>query len=75
MDSRELHEEVLQLLKVQRHDFMNHLQVIYTMVQLGKTDQALSYITKLSRNPEALVPKELVESGITLGREEGGYHD
>ncbi len=62
MASRELDVEMLQLLKVQRHDFVNHLQVIYTMIQLGKNDQALIYITDLSRNPQALLPEELMEA-------------
>lgn len=65
MASRKLDKEMLQLLKVQRHDFVNHLQVIYTMIQLGKNDQALTYITELSRNPKALLPEELAETAVT----------
>ena len=55
----ELHAEITKLLRIQRHDFVNHLQVIHTMIQLGKSDLALNYIMELSRNPDALVTEEL----------------
>ena len=32
------------LLKLQRHDFLNHLQVIQGFLQLGTTDRALRYM-------------------------------
>ncbi|WP_182299760.1 sensor histidine kinase [Cohnella cholangitidis] len=31
----------------QRHDFLNHVQVIHTMVQMGKTDQLRAYVADL----------------------------
>ena len=55
----ELHAEITKLLRIQRHDFVNHLQVIHTMIQLDKSDLALNYIMELSRNPDALVTEEL----------------
>ncbi|WP_372661451.1 sensor histidine kinase [Cohnella sp.] len=31
----------------QRHDFLNHVQVIHSMVQMGKTEQLEAYVTDL----------------------------
>jgi signal transduction histidine kinase len=31
----------------QRHDFLNHVQVIHTMVQMGKTEQLKTYVADL----------------------------
>jgi len=31
----------------QRHDFLNHVQVIHTMAQMGKTDQLKTYVADL----------------------------
>jgi signal transduction histidine kinase len=31
----------------QRHDFLNHVQVIHTMVQMGRTDQLKAYVADL----------------------------
>lgn len=41
-------EELLNLLRIQRHDFMNHLQVVSGYIQLDKCDQAKEYITQVS---------------------------
>lgn len=35
--------EVIRLLRVQKHDFLNHLQVISGFLQLNKADRALDY--------------------------------
>ena len=45
--------EAERLLRLQRHDFLNHIQVLYTLLQMGKHDRALAYIQKLSA-PDAL---------------------
>jgi len=42
-------KELLEVLRVQRHDFMNHLQIISGMIQLNKTDRAFRYIQELAR--------------------------
>jgi len=55
MAKLEVKEEVLLLLKMQRHD----LQVIHAMIQLGKMDKALIYIEELSQDPKGLVTEEL----------------
>ena len=60
MSQVELHEEVIRLLKIQRHDFVNHLQVIHAMIQLGKSEKALFYIEELAKNPSTLVTDELM---------------
>lgn len=34
------------LLHKQRHDFLNHLQVIHAYLQIGKVERAMEYLTK-----------------------------
>jgi hypothetical protein len=41
-------EELLNLLRVQRHDFVNHLQVISGYIQLKKYDKVMEYLTDIS---------------------------
>lgn len=36
----------------QRHDFLNHIQVIHTMVQMGRTDQLKSYVADLVKETQ-----------------------
>ncbi|MDD4601458.1 hypothetical protein SDC9_09018 [bioreactor metagenome] len=43
-------EELVRLLRVQRHDFINHLQVIHAMLQLGRAEKALTYIEELAKD-------------------------
>lgn len=40
-------EEVLSLLRAQRHNFLNHIQVISGLLQLGKPERALAYLKEL----------------------------
>ncbi|HWR41570.1 Spo0B domain-containing protein [Sporomusa sp.] len=46
--------DVVKLLRIQRHDFLNHLQVIHAMIQLGRDEKALQYIEKLAHDPEMI---------------------
>jgi len=39
--------EMFTSIRGQRHDFLNHVQVIHTMLQMGKTDQLKSYVADL----------------------------
>jgi sensor histidine kinase regulating citrate/malate metabolism len=41
--------ETVRLYKAQRHDYINHLQVIYGMLQTGKVDQIPGYIGKANQ--------------------------
>jgi len=43
-------EELERLLRIQRHDFINHLQVIHAFLQLGKVDRAIAYIEELAKD-------------------------
>ena len=52
--------ELIRLLRLQRHDFINHFQVIHGFLQLGKTQKALEYIEDLAKDP-ALVARTLQE--------------
>lgn len=47
-------QELIRLLRVQRHDFINHMQVIHAMLQLGKLEKAKEYIENLAKNPSLL---------------------
>ncbi len=48
MPDREVCSELIRLLKIQRHDFMNHIQVIHSLLQIGKTDRVLQYIENMA---------------------------
>lgn len=50
--------ELVKLLRVQRHDFINHLQVIHAMLQLGRTEKALAYIESLAKD-DSLISDQL----------------
>ena len=41
--------ELLEVMRVQRHDFMNHLQVISGLLQLKKNDRAADYIKQVAQ--------------------------
>ena len=43
-------QEMTQIIKAQRHDFVNHLQVIYGLVSQGYADQARQYISTLYKD-------------------------
>lgn len=43
-------EKLIQNLRSQKHDFANHLQTLYGMVQLGKNKKAQKYIKSLSKD-------------------------
>ena len=50
MENHEQSAEIVNLLKIQRHDFINHLQVIHALLQLGRTEKALTYIEELAKD-------------------------
>ncbi|MEN6463255.1 MAG: Spo0B domain-containing protein [Syntrophomonas sp.] len=43
-------QEMMQIIKAQRHDFINHLQVIYGLISLGQTDQVKEYMGRLYKD-------------------------
>lgn len=51
MEMRQVHisnlYDMIKIIKAQRHDFINHLQVIYGLATLNNTDQLKEYITDL----------------------------
>jgi len=50
MEKHEMSEESINLLKIQRHDFVNHLQVIHALIQLGRNEKAITYIEDLAKD-------------------------
>lgn len=57
-ENEEVCSELIRLLRVQRHDFINHMQVVHAMLQLGRTEKAMAYIENLAKDP-ALVTDSL----------------
>jgi len=53
IDSMDL-EKLLEVIQVQRHDFLNHIQVISGFLQLNKFEQAHEYIKEVSREMAVL---------------------
>lgn len=49
MDGNEI-DYAIDLIRMQRHDFMNNLQVIYGYIQINKTNEALKYIKGINNN-------------------------
>jgi sensor histidine kinase regulating citrate/malate metabolism len=45
--------ELIDVLRTNRHDFLNHIQVVYSLAQLGKIDSLASYIDGLNHDMEA----------------------
>ena len=43
-------EDLNRQLRAQRHDFMNHLQVVYSLTELGERDEALSYLEQVTQD-------------------------
>ena len=54
MENHEVSAESVELLRIQRHDFINHLQVIHALLQLGRTEKALKYIEDLAKDASLL---------------------
>lgn len=52
-------QDMLQIIKAQRHDFINHLQVIYGLLKLGENKQIEAYIQGL--NTEIQVTGDILQ--------------
>jgi sensor histidine kinase regulating citrate/malate metabolism len=46
-------KQMIDVLRTHRHDFMNHIQIIYTLAQMGKTECLAKYVGNLKGNVEA----------------------
>ena len=42
-------EEMEKVLRRQKHDFINHIQVIHAYLQIGKPQKALAYLDDLTK--------------------------
>lgn len=51
-------KEVMEILRLQKHDFLNYMQIINGYLQLGNSEKALSYVKKAAR--------EIEESGAIM---------
>lgn len=43
-------EEMIKILRRQRHDFINHIQVVHAYLQLGKIEKALAFLEELAKD-------------------------
>ncbi|MGV8983036.1 Spo0B domain-containing protein [Clostridium sp.] len=60
-------EDYISLLRKQRHDFMNDLQVIYGYLQIKRPQGALDYIEKLSKENQVISEiYKLQDDGFSL---------
>ena len=64
-------EKLIEELRRQKHDFSNHLQTIYGMLQLNKLDEACEYINSLNQelkniNKQDKVKEKTILSSILL---------
>lgn len=55
-------QEMIGIIKAQRHDFINHMQIIYTLLQIGEVNRAQDYINELCQ--EVRVSGELLQIKI-----------
>ena len=47
-DTNEQMDELNLKLRAQRHDFLNHMQVVYSLLEMNEYEEALSYLDRLS---------------------------
>ncbi|GBG56453.1 signal transduction histidine kinase [Sporomusaceae bacterium FL31] len=52
--NKEVCDELVRVLRIQRHDFINHIQVIHALLQLGRVEKALKYIEDLAKDPNMM---------------------
>jgi len=55
-------QEMMQVIKAQRHDFINHLQVVYGLLRIGENEQAQEYIGEIYQDVQ--VSGEILRLGI-----------
>lgn len=54
---------IVDLLREQRHDFMNHIQVIWGYLQLNKAKHAVQYIVEINKKMESISRLFSMDSG------------
>lgn len=47
-------ENLNNLLRAQRHDFLNHLQVVYGLIEMNEYDEARNYISKVYKDIQSV---------------------
>ncbi len=70
---------MLEFVSVQRHDFLNHLQVISGLVQLNKSDRVKDYIRQVCMDIERLsrvihLKNPYVAAALMLGNHQAEMH-
>lgn len=55
-------QELLRVIRLQRHDFVNHMQVIYALLQTRQIEKAEEYITGLGQRVQ--ISKEMLQIQI-----------
>lgn len=66
MQAQQLHidnlQEMMQVIKAQRHDFVNHIQVVYGLLTLHQVEQAQEYISRLYHDVQ--VSGDILQLGV-----------
>ena len=66
MEAQRLHienlQEMIQVIKGQRHDFINHIQVIYGFLSMQEADKAREYLKQLYRDVQ--ISGDVLQLGI-----------
>ena len=68
---RESYIAVEQALRLQRHEFINHIQVVHAMLELGRVEKAMRYIEDLAKD-DSLVEEPLRRCQESAGRRKAG---
>ncbi len=66
--SNDICPAIIRMLRAQRHDFVNHIQVVHALLQLGKIDRARDYLEGLAKN------SDMVDETLRLHKQEGACH-
>lgn len=61
---KDSNDEIERVLRIQRHEFINHIQVVHALLQLGRVEKALRYIEELAKDPS------LIEEPLRLYRQQ-----
>jgi pentatricopeptide repeat protein len=49
--------EMKKALRAQHHEFINHMQVVHAMLQMGRVEKAMKYIEEMAKDPSLVAPQ------------------
>ena len=51
-ENQDVCPELLHMLRLQQHEYINHLQVLYSMIQMKRLETAQQYIEALAKDKD-----------------------